>query len=161
MVAITFAVPTASCDHPFFNTLHLQLPLRQDAPCSLFQHRPSTAFTSFVSTKISAVRKSRDIRMMYRKTSHQACNNRDDERWENGKNDGCDGINSLGEPESDEHRRWKNDAQKRQCQPCNNRRMVLLSSSLAASGIFGLPLSANAAKGAAEYDLEYYIRDLV
>mmetsp|Transcript_24160 Transcript_24160/g.50088 ORF Transcript_24160/g.50088 Transcript_24160/m.50088 type:complete len:432 (-) Transcript_24160:125-1420(-) len=42
-----------------------------------------------------------------------------------------------------------------------NRRSFLLSSSLGTSSLVGVPLSASAAKGAAEYDLEYYLRDII
>lgn len=42
-----------------------------------------------------------------------------------------------------------------------NRRSFLLSSFLGTSSLVGVPLSASAAKGAAEYDLEYYLRDIM
>ena len=82
------------------------------------------------------------------RTRRNICQLRNDVSDE--RDDGCDGMDYSSGLKSGQN-------------TFNNRRAFLLSSSsiLAASSIFGMPLYANAAKGAAEYDLEYYFRDIV
>ena len=162
--------------------------LHHQEPTCLFCHRPTTTLSP-IETRCTPSRHTIHVeshrRPIHQPTMHIACNNRSAKNrlknkrnsesrlffksvvYSHEKDEQCDDAgyyHCIDSEAENNHLQVQNEIYKHEHEThsSDSRRSFLLLSSFSASTIIsGVSKSAHAAKGAAEYDLEYYLRDIV